>query len=84
MEMEGVLNSEDSNKFYTGIQSLACFMLLLNTLLPYAENMNYCQTEKTGFKEVEFVLVQIRLTLELTDRHLPDIFSGGLSNIQAL
>ena len=34
MVMEDILNNDDSVKFYTGIPSLACFTLLLNTLLP--------------------------------------------------
>lgn len=46
MVMEDVLNSDDSVNFYTGIPSLACFTLLLNTLLPYAENMKYWDKNK--------------------------------------
>ena len=46
MVMEDVLNSDNSVKFYTGIPSLACFTLLLNTLLPYAENMKYWDKSK--------------------------------------
>ena len=46
MVMEDVLNSDDSVKFYTGIPSLACFMLLLNTLLPHAESMKYWDKNK--------------------------------------
>ena len=47
MVMEDVLNSDDSVKFYTGISSLACFTLLLNTLLPYAESMKYWDKNKS-------------------------------------
>ena len=46
MVMEDVFNSDDSVKFYTGIPSLACFSLLLNTLSPYAENMKYWDKNK--------------------------------------
>ena len=46
MVMDDVLNSDDSVKFYTGIPLLACFTLLLNTLLPYAESMKYWDNNK--------------------------------------
>ena len=37
---------EQSVKFYTGIPSLSCFMLLVNTLLPYAGKMKYREKNK--------------------------------------
>ena len=47
--VQDVLKSNESVKFYTGTPSLSCFMLLVNTLLPYAKKMKYwdkykCQT----------------------------------------
>ena len=46
MVMEDILHSDDSVKLYTGIPSLTCFTLLLNTLLPYAESMKYWDKNK--------------------------------------
>lgn len=46
MVMEAVLKSDESVKFYTGIPSLSCFTLLLNTVLPYAEKMKYWDKNK--------------------------------------
>lgn len=45
-KLNSKFKQEKTVKFYTGIPSLACFMLLLNTLLPYAENMKYWDKNK--------------------------------------
>ena len=44
--VQDVLKSNESVKFYTGIPSLSCFMLLINTLFPYAEKMKYWDKNK--------------------------------------
>ncbi|XP_068737455.1 uncharacterized protein [Montipora capricornis] len=44
--VQDVLKSDESVKFYTGIPSLSCFMLLVNTLLPYAGKMKYWDKNK--------------------------------------
>ena len=44
--VQDVLKSNESVKFYTGIPSLSCFMLLVNTLLPYAGKMKYWDKNK--------------------------------------
>ena len=44
--VKDVLKSNESVKFYTGIPSLSCFMLLVNTLLPYAGKMKYWDKNK--------------------------------------
>ena len=43
---QDVLKSNESVKFYTGIPSLSCFMLLVNTLFPYAGKMKYWDKKK--------------------------------------
>ncbi|XP_068676861.1 uncharacterized protein [Montipora foliosa] len=44
--VQDVLKSDESVKFYTGIPSLSCFMLLVNTLLPFAGKMKYWDKNK--------------------------------------
>ena len=44
--VQDVLKSDESVKFYTGIPSLSCFMLLFNTLLPYVGKMKYWDKNK--------------------------------------
>ena len=44
--VQDVLKSNESVKFYTGIASLSCFMLLINTLLLYAGKMKYWDKSK--------------------------------------
>lgn len=44
--VQDVLKSNESVKFYTGILSLSCFMLLVNILFPYAEKMKYWDKNK--------------------------------------
>ena len=44
--VQDVLKSNESVKFYTDIPSLSCFMLLVNTFLPYAEKVKYWDKNK--------------------------------------
>ena len=44
--VQDVLKSDESVKCYTGIPLLSCFMLLVNTLLPYAGKMKYWDKNK--------------------------------------
>ena len=44
--VQDVLKSNESAKFYTGIPSLSCFMLLVNTFFPYAGKMKYWDKNK--------------------------------------
>ena len=44
--VQDVLKSNESVKFYTGIASLSCFMLLINTLLLYEGKIKYWDKSK--------------------------------------
>lgn len=46
MVMEDVFNSDDLVKFYIGILLFVCFMLFVNILLFYVENMKYWDKNK--------------------------------------
>lgn len=44
--VQDVLKSNESVKSYTGIPSLSCFILLVNTFFPYAGKMKYWDKNK--------------------------------------
>ena len=44
--MQDVLNNDESVKFYTGIPSLTCLMMIFNLLKPFAEKLKYWDKNK--------------------------------------
>ena len=50
--MDDVLKDDESVKFFTGIPSLACFMMIFNLLKPFAEKLKYWDKNKE--KEVSY------------------------------
>ena len=50
--MDDVLKDDESVKFFTGIPSLACFMMIFNLLKPFVEKLEYWDKNKE--KEVSY------------------------------
>ena len=50
--MNDVLKDNESVKFFTGIPSLACFMMIFNLLKPFVEKLEYW--DKSKEKEVSY------------------------------
>lgn len=50
--MDDVLKDNESVKFFTGIPSLACFMMIFNLLKPFVEKLEYW--DKSKEKEVSY------------------------------
>ena len=50
--MDDVLKDEESVKFFTGIPSLASFMMIFNLLKPFVEKLEYWDKNKE--KEVSY------------------------------
>ena len=50
--MDDVLKDDESVKFFTGIPSLACFMMIFNMLKPFVEKLEYWDKNKE--KEVSY------------------------------
>ena len=50
--MDDVLKDNESVKFFTGIPSLACFMMIFNLLKPFVEKLEYWDKNKE--KEVSY------------------------------
>ena len=50
--MDDVLKDNESVKFFTGIPSLACFMVIFNLLKPFVEKLEYWDKNKE--KEVSY------------------------------
>ena len=56
--MDDVLKDDESVKFFTGIPSLACFMMIFNLVKPFAEKLKYWDKNKE--KEVSYQKVQVK------------------------
>ena len=50
--MDDVLKDDESVNFFTGIPSLACFMMIFNLLKPFVEKLEYWDKNKE--KEVSY------------------------------
>lgn len=62
--MDDVLKDEESVKFFTGIPSLASFMMIFNLLKPFVEKLEYWDKnkEKEAIKKI-----QVKKSLESKD-----------------